>query len=219
MLLFKQITLLILTATFIKTNLAQDGSSKECNDSCNGNNTDRTCFCSECDFYKDCCNDNEDSSRKQDLSTYYANCNLRISNYEYTHSIATCLTGWMKSGSKNSKSIRNNCEYPAESKGEQKVISHIPVFSRETNLTYRNIYCAKCNIPALNMETIAFFKYQPSLGDITDNPNFTRIILENQEPIFKLDSDLDISLRKCIPAVDTCLDKDCKYTYVLLSYI
>lgn len=219
MLFFKQIALLILAATFIKTNLAQERSSNECNDSCNGNNTDRACFCSECDLYKDCCHDIENFGRKQDLSTYYAHCNLRISHFDYTHSIATCLTGWMKSGSKSSKLIRNNCEYPADSNGDQKVINHIPVFSRETNLTYRNIYCAKCNIPALSMETIEFFEYQPRLGDITDNPDFTKIILENKDPIFKLDSELDINLRKCIPAVDTCLDSECKYTYVLFFNI
>ena len=202
MLLFKQITWLLIAIKLIKCNNAQNAT--DCIDSCSGNYTERTCFCTDCDLYNDCCSTNQSDWNKQMTSSNFE-CNIKTSDFEYTYSVVSCRNGWSGSGHKESSSIQNNCENPKNSR----LINHVPVFSRETNLTYRNVYCAKCNIPDLSMETIDFYKYRPRPEEITSNSNFTEIILKNKNPIFKLDNGLPTRLRKCIPAINTC-PEDCE---------
>lgn len=191
-----------------------------CSDQC-GNKTrinsyfSPNCFCDECDIYNDCCTDVQ--QKPVDLDFSKAACNIRISEYEYVYSIVKCDNWWKKNDI-----IRYKCEKQTfRNLNEKKklILNYLPVYSEQTNLTYKNKYCAKCNIKEIEKKKLIHFQLKPTPEFLSDHereidsPFFLKKILQefivndtNTGLYFALDG-IQKNLRKCIISIDKCSEK------------
>jgi G protein-coupled receptor Mth (Methuselah protein) len=137
----------------------------------------RNCFCdSACEEYGDCCYSTEFSSNKYQCVDYlFPIFNDRINSFDR-------LSIWMRSeclsiyiGSKVDKQCRNLDNQLFV----DNPILFIPVTSLQTNITYRNYYCAYCNNDA--NENIKFWEYKPfCYGTGTDKDY---LVLNNDQQV------------------------------------
>ncbi|CAF0772159.1 unnamed protein product [Adineta steineri] len=112
---------------------------------------DRNCFCDKfCFQYDDCCEDIKDyqiktpTTSKATCIDYMYPFRKPLQEYE-----PTVMPVWMITNcSSNYKytELEQNCtDYNDENLTSTHLSAFIPMTSRKTNLTYRNIYCALCN--------------------------------------------------------------------------
>ena len=139
----------------------------------------RNCFCdSVCEQYGDCC--------------YPVNNLVLTNDYECVDYLLPTISTktlpfkrlfvWMRTkclslyvGSK----IDQRCRNLNHESFDQNPIVFIPVTSLQTNITYRNYYCAYCNNDA--NENIVFWQYKPFChGDGSDNDY---LILNNEQQV------------------------------------
>ena len=174
-------------------------------DSCNGTLTDhrsmndsilikdRNCFCDKACFqYDDCC---EDVKHHQQIKEQIqATCvdymyPLRIPWQTYSATvmpvwmISTCLRNYQYT------QLEKNCIHPLENDFFlSNPSAYIPMTSRRTNLTYRNIYCAQCNNEKI--DSLINWPFQIVCNDLqqnyvfnyTDGLNMTGLPLPEGEP-------------------------------------
>ena len=192
----------------------------ECNDSCHENsalNKESNCFCNGCDVFNDCCASEKVS--QPDVKPKFE-CNIRTSHLDYTYSVVTCADWWLQR--KNDDKTRAKCESPTKdiAKLHKNIFNLVPVYDPLTGTSYRNIFCAKCNVKHLQVQDIKFYKLQPNMGDElfyelwnTKNKSQTAELLvrylqlkqaKSSEFIFSLNS-TKVSLRKCYKPIRTCL--------------
>ncbi|CAF0900558.1 unnamed protein product [Brachionus calyciflorus] len=118
--------------------------SKICNDFCNHftyPNYPMNCFCTECQTFDDCC---QNYGTKQAKNPTNYKCNSRIDNSNYIYTIGECPKNYDKI------KIKKKCE----NINDTFLPYLIPVFSPETNLFFKNIYCAQCNVKDLKNITL-----------------------------------------------------------------
>ena len=114
-------------------NHAIESHESTCNDLCSDTSDfkQKTCECDKCEIFDDCCQD----MQKPILEKMYE-CKIRVGNNQWVYSISKCPINF------SDLNIRYNCEKDEE----VKILNLLPVYSEKTNLTYKNIYCANCNI-------------------------------------------------------------------------
>ena len=193
-----------------------------CNDHC-GNRTrvnsyfySANCFCDECDAHNDCCADalQQPVDVNRDSRT---ECNIRVSEYEYVYSIVKCDDWWNKNDI-----IRYKCEQQSfRNLNEKKnlILNNLPVYSEQTNLTYKNIYCARCNIKEIEFKKLSHFQLKPTYEFLStheresDSPLFLNKILdefvvnETRNSLYFALNVTQTNLRKCINSIDKCQEK------------
>ena len=118
-----------------------------CEDICpkmNGNRT-KNCFCDQCDIFDDCCANIPKVF--ETLKNY--ECNIQVNDNQFIYSISKCPVKY------SDHVIKGKCE---KDNKRASFLNFLPVFSNQTSLTYRNIYCARCNIKKFELnETIPFY--------------------------------------------------------------
>jgi G protein-coupled receptor Mth (Methuselah protein) len=108
------------------------------------------CFCDQCELYSDCCADKHVTNISK--SSLIFECNIRM-NQERNNS--TNLSVRIYSVSKCGKEfkineIRRKCENNFIQEAE--IIDILPLYSKQTGLFYKNIYCAICTIEDIQLE-------------------------------------------------------------------
>ena len=208
--------ILVNSISLTRQSLISNGNNT-CNDTCliesNGTYSRSNCFCDDCHLFDDCCSNNQKEIFEKNFE-----CNLKLNNNnEYTYSISKCDNSW------SNLHIRNKCESEVD---EEDVFKYLPVYSKQTNRTYKNMYCANCNIKQLNVSLIKFFKLVPkmpkhmlsNLNNQSDNEalnvveqaikNFIqnkRIDDENAELEFEFkEPEKTLVKRRCLKAVNRC---------------
>lgn len=202
----------------------------ECNDLCfNRTTAYESCSCADdCHIYNDCCSDrlqNSTLSTNHSSSTFA--CNIKTADF-HIYSVATCnpnpnLTRGtsLKEKCENYDSLTNNSN---TSMDDDFLIHLVPVFSRQTNLIYKNIYCAVCNIERIDLDRVLFLEIDYNFLNETANDNETESaskIIRNQQTLFDtirksqnteliynlpLDGNESLPFRICKKAIDTCAD-------------
>jgi hypothetical protein len=188
----------------------------KCNSSCNNNNSNvssvpyqSTCFCSQCHLYADCCRNM--AHIKQQQASF--ECNIKTSDNEMTFSLTRCPSWWSLELSDSNKLIQRFCERPSSGNSADnfsKVLTRIPVFNQRTDITYKNLFCARCNLNESDLNEIKFFNLRWSIKNMLKyGANITKEIAEeillddDEQHIFKPPSSV-ISLRQCFQAIDYC---------------
>ncbi len=110
---------------------------------------EKNCFCDKACFqYDDCCEDIKHYQIKQSIKAtcidYMYPFRIRSEFYQPTvmpiWMVTTCLTNYEYTP------LEKNCTHPLENDFFlSNPPAYIPMTSRRTNITYRNIYCAQCN--------------------------------------------------------------------------
>jgi hypothetical protein len=184
----------------------------QCNSSCNNNNSNvsqSTCSCSQCHLYADCCRDM--AHIKQQQASF--ECNIKTSVNQMTFSLTRCPSWWSLEPSGSNKLIQQFCERPSSDNSADnfsKVLTRIPVFSQTTDITYKNLFCARCNLNESDLNEIKFYNLRWSIKNMLKyGANITKemaeeILLDDEEQhIFQPHSSV-ISLRQCFQAIDYC---------------
>lgn len=185
--------------------LTASESIDECNSSCNDSAS--TCFCSHCDLYSDCCE--KIITKTEEFAKF--ECNIKTSDTSFTYSLKKCPNKWNSRSSKN-KQLQEYCETPDGISDDIKInlLKRIPVFSHSINISYQNIFCAKCNGKDFEEDDLEFFKLKPDIEDLIKyRGNITQdaaadILTNNSKKIFKLST--NVHLRECFRSVDYCPD-------------
>ena len=120
-----------------------------CIDLCSNQNDyrPRSCKCDRCDIFDDCCQD----MQKQILEKMYE-CEIKVGYNQWIYSISKCPKNY------SDVNIRYNCE----SNEKVKILNLLPVYSEKTDLTYKNLYCAHCNIENIKYNEILPFEIDMS---------------------------------------------------------
>lgn len=158
-----------------------------CNDRCFNQSSflNPSCFCTDCDKFSDCCSD---ASNNKTINLYNSNlfeC-IYFNKYIGTYLVSKC---------KNyiNLNIKSDCE---QTKAD--LWHSIPLFSKQTSLSYKNIYCALCNIENFEASEIVFFEVFPF--DITNNEYLNRS--------YSVKVPMGIPKpRSCFKPIDTCPPK------------
>lgn len=103
--------------------------------------TKRNCLCDDaCNRFGDCCPDSKrfDPSHQPSANAQFTCLHLR--QYSFNLIVNKCPKNW------NDSSVAQACEgEPAEWEIHLDPLSHMPVTSQVTGVTYRNLNCALCN--------------------------------------------------------------------------
>ena len=131
----------------------------------------KNCFCDEACFqYDDCCEDIKRYRTKQRIQAtcvdYTYPFRIRSEIYEPTvmpiWMVTSCLTNYEYT------SLEENCTHPSKN---DTFLSNPPAFipmtSLQTNITYRNIYCAQCNNE--NIESLIQWSFQIVCNGLKQN--------------------------------------------------
>jgi hypothetical protein len=90
------------------------------------------------------------------------------------------------------------------------------VYSNQTDLTYKNVYCARCNIKKFDAKRITFFEIQTSTSELLEEEQLTELalvdLISNQKSneysertwIEFENPKENLNLRYCIKSVDSC---------------
>ncbi|CAF3422063.1 unnamed protein product [Rotaria socialis] len=117
----------------------------------------RNCFCdSACQQYGDCCEDTKVSTNKYECVDYLLpimSNTMPSSNRLFVWMRTECLPIYIGS------QVDRQCRNLNNQTFNHNPILFIPVTSLQTNITYRNYYCAYCNNDANN--NIKFWEYKP----------------------------------------------------------
>lgn len=137
-------------------------SSFFCNDRCFNESSflKPSCFCTDCDKFSDCCSDAFNSNT---TNLFHSN-QFECTYYNQYHGI------YVVSKCNNSifSEIKSDCEGT-----KTDLWNSVPLYSKQTSLNYKNIYCALCNIKNLKESEIVFFEVIPSEIEFDDKLNDT----------------------------------------------
>jgi hypothetical protein len=210
----------ILALFFILFSLTNVNLLQNCqNDFCNITSSSfyspsKNCFCSHCDQYEDCCEDMIYPDLPRLASLTVSECNIKLNQSLYAYSLSKCDRLMIKDVDEPHVALCENVN-------QTDVISYIPVYSIQTNLTYRNIYCARCNMKQINFHDLRFFsiKTLPNNIDMNeDEKELTQNILEkyfkseglsNNKQNFEIEFENPIenkNIRYCVKSIETCPD-------------
>ena len=210
MLLLQNLTL---TLIFLNFTIIYSFASSKCKDYCDDSTTISdpkqpiNCFCSHCNEYDNCCEDKY-SNQTKPSNPAHSECNIRINKLVYAYSIGKCGEWWS-----GSQELKNGCE-----KTDSKLFNNIPVYSNQTDLTYKNVYCARCNIKNFDAKRIIFFEVQTSTNELLEEEQLTELALldlvSNQKSneysertwIEFENPKENLNLRYCIKSIDSCPD-------------
>lgn len=142
-----------------------------------------------CWIYDDCCANSEHINHTSIVEHHFS-CEKLPSNDGHVYMINTCPSAW------NTTSVQEKCTTP----NNEDVLLAIPVTSTETNITYRNMFCATCH----NEKKLHFWNVT-----ITYEKEMLRSsgIPDSNTEILHLEFSLDLRsrLRYCIPnVISTC---------------
>lgn len=135
---------------------------------------ERNCFCDEsCFQYDDCCEDIKHYQIKEPIQATCVDYTypMRILSELYSQTVmpiwmvTTCLSNYQYT------QLEKNCTYSSENDSYiSNPPAYIPMTSKQTNLTYRNIYCAQCNNEKI--ESLIDWPLQIFCNDFTQNSTF-----------------------------------------------
>ncbi|CAF0993624.1 unnamed protein product [Brachionus calyciflorus] len=165
--------------------LAQD----ICYDSCNQyTQAVQSCFCTECEYFDDCCADAVKNKNSSTIFNIYQ-CNSRYNEKEFIYTLGKCLK------IDANLSIKNKCENFGTN-----LLESTPVYSDQTKLLYKNIYCLMCNVENIDIKKIKIFEI------IISNPPLSiNLTILNESSNFIIKKPLDVpEPRKCQKAIETC---------------
>ena len=204
----KKILLLCLTFKFF--GLVANTNLDKCDDHlCKNQTASKSCFCTECDAYSDCCVDKQISTPKSNNFE----CNVRIKANEYIYSISKCANHDMIV----SDELKSSCENLNENGNiNTNILSLVPVYVNRTGFVYRNVYCARCNVDDLIKDEVEFFKMVPNYRDAffikyrtgqISSIEFRNGLIDNPNQVFILDRKKPIDFRHCLKTINTCPEK------------
>jgi hypothetical protein len=131
----------------------------------------KNCFCDKACFqYDDCCEDIKHYRIKRPVKAtcvdYTYPFRIRSELYQPTvmpiWMVTSCLTNYEYT------SLEKNCTHPTETDiFLSNPPAYIPMTSRRTNITYRNIYCAQCNNE--KVESLIEWSFQIVCDGLTTN--------------------------------------------------
>lgn len=150
---------------------------------------DRTCKCdSHCSVYGDCCSDvTETQSKNTFVPTFSCVYLPQINVKSYIFMVQTCPMG-------TGADLRRSCE-----KAEG---THIVVSGKNSNYTYRNMYCAACNEEDFVMWQAGYSCSWRHNGDV--NMSFSSVVNDNDCSLTQSPPN-GIVARECFPVVDNCI--------------
>nr|QVK45884.1 G protein-coupled receptor [Proales similis] len=181
-----------------------------CNDQCSQSVSasglsklwNRTCFCDQCELYDDCCAD-----RRAPVRPTAATCGLKLMDNNYIYSVSKCLLTSV------SDELQQKCQNRSNT-----VYEKLPVYSQQSKLVFKNIYCAMCSQQDLDLGKVQLFDLHAFdyKGHTWWNKS-GEVNTENIEKYF-LESDnlndgvrVGIALpsglsdaRECLPSIDQC---------------
>lgn len=158
----------------------------------------RNCMCDEeCPIYDDCCPDakyeNRNESKFSCLNTFYN---------ESIYMVDTCKSSWRV------EKISKYCLSGNLANNSQDIFLQIPVLSRTTNITYKNVFCALCN----DDKTFNFWEVavQPVVASPTSSnesntflrekdfwKNFTNGLIDKYNVHASMPEELSLNVRHC----------------------
>ena len=194
------------------------GPSIDTNDICIETVSEKSCFCTECDYFDDCCVNKQKKPTNLTFSNYFE-CNVPIAGKEFfTYSISRCPKD---SNLNNMFSLK--CESTGVDSPENtiydNILKYFPVFSTTTNLTYRNIFCAKCHLQ--DLKKMLFFDFVPINNQSKNIEDIINLFIkERQQFSYDIKSSLrfkinNTNLRECVSMIRTC-PKDTPLSHVEL---
>lgn len=151
-----------------------------CNDYCSNrsSSTSQNCFCTDCHQFFDCCQDNKQQKFDSKKDKYEC---IKLDRFRSILALAKCNKSIIGH-------IKSNCE-----KEPIDLWHRTPVFSKQTEHFYKNIYCALCNIQEFEINKIIFFNIITDKEIQDSNSSFLIIPPYNiTEP------------RSCFKSIDTC---------------
>lgn len=169
----------------------------ECNDFCaiNHKNYPKNCFCTDCDSFADCCQD-QAQPLNQTLADKYS-CNVKSDEF-YIYTIGQCNKHF------NDQETISSCEAPNSG-----LIYQVPVYTNKK--FYKNIYCAKCNLNQLNTSDLTMFDviYNLTMPENMIDEALLKSILSfsisKENLSYNIIAPKHIpSPRKCMPTIQTC---------------
>jgi hypothetical protein len=142
---------------------------------------------------------------------------VNIGKNQYMYSIVKCAKDWQN------EIIKIKCENETM---DEEIYDMVPVYSNQTRLVYRNIYCAYCNINSklnvadhvdfLSLEADGYVTFAPHqnynqkyliqmmINDMLKNKHNHKASPLKFELKFKQPIGIKINNRTCVPAVDSC---------------
>jgi hypothetical protein len=192
-----------------------------CNNLCSNNTkTFYNCFCTDCSIYNDCCENYQKQIDNSNLKRH--ECNIHVSENSYIYSTVKCAS-WYATNDLTKERCEKKPKNNFNSKNEL-ILSLLPVYSSKTNSTFKNIYCAKCNIPDINLKELKYFDLYPSrefLAKHLDQNNHTQqhsyllgkaidefiesSLNETKTKVYLKLKDFDLNvMRSCIKSIEIC---------------
>ncbi|RNA42634.1 putative G- coupled receptor Mth-like 3, partial [Brachionus plicatilis] len=155
-----------------------------CNDKCFNKSSELKpcCFCTDCDKFSDCCQDTTDKNTPNYYQPGEYEC-IFMNKFIGTYLMAKCNNSVQSS-------IKSSCEQ------DQSDLWHItPVYSKQTNYFYKNIFCALCNIENLETNEMVFFKVFPD--SFSSN-------ISSKSSFLIIPPDILPGPRSCFKPIETC---------------
>jgi len=154
--------------------------------------------------------------QNKNQNTIDYNCNIKISENEMIYSISRCPIWWSQQPIHLNIKIQQLCEnHNADyiSDNSSKILIQVPVFNQVKNITFKNLFCARCNLDKFQVNDIEFFKLKLSVknlikyGSEITKEMAEEILLEYDENrVFKPPESVP-SIRKCFPVIQDCPEK------------
>ncbi|CAF0940808.1 unnamed protein product [Brachionus calyciflorus] len=160
-----------------------------CHDFCNeSEKTIKNCFCTECEYFDDCCSD---AVKNRTFSTNYGNyeCNSQYNENEFIYTLGKCLK------SDTSLSLKTKCESIGSN-----LLELNPVYTNQTKLFYKNIYCLLCNVEKIDIQKLKIFKIIFPVPPLEINATILNL---NSSFVIKKPDNIP-EPRKCVKGINTC---------------
>lgn len=173
--------------------------SIECNDYCGikKNSFDMNCFCTECEFFNDCCANRPTFTKRTNMK-----CSSKIAENQFIYSIDSCAKHFATDKSKNL--IKEKCE----SHNERFLPFILPVYSIEDDLIYKNVFCADCNFKKLSEIIMFSINLNTNLDETQVDENFINELLNGEQNDSKFElifgPPANAKPRSCKQIVDSC---------------
>jgi hypothetical protein len=208
----------ILFISFISSRVYAQGGHSSCIDFCPSDtkvtkvptgSLEQSCYCTHCDLYNDCC-----LNKQLPGESVNYKCNVKIENNQFIYSIVNCIKDWAN------EIIKHKCENESL---DEEIYDMVPVYSDQTRLVYRNIYCAYCNMNSLEVtDHVEFFKLK-AVSYVKDQLHLNQSYLiasvfndmlkhRHNHHVSRLKFDLYFQKpfrtrnRTCVPAHDICAE-------------